>query len=273
MFAGRVSSRTTWRWRSLSSAASSIVTTRSCSPMKPDRMLSSVVLPAPVPPDTMTFSRQATAASRKSFICVGPRLAADQVVGAELVGAEAADRHRRAVERQRRNDRVHARSVGQPRVHHRAGLVDAPADRADDALDNLLQVALVLEGDLGRLEPPVPFDVDLVVPVHQDVRDRRIGEQDFERTETEQLVQDVADDALALVEAERGFVSFPVEHAADERTDFGFRVFALDPGQPIEVEPVEQILVDAALQLLIRRVPSVRSRRSGFDRRSRFDDC
>ena len=62
MFAGRVSSRTTWRCRSISSAASSMVTTRSSSPMKLESMFSSVVLPAPVPPETMMFSRQATAA-------------------------------------------------------------------------------------------------------------------------------------------------------------------------------------------------------------------
>ncbi len=112
---------------------------------------------------------------------------------------------------------------------------------------------------VGRLEPAVPLDVDLVESVDQDVRDRRIGEQHLERTETEQLVQHVADDALALVEAERRRVPFPVEHPADERADLGFRVLALDPRQAIEVEPVEQILVDAALQLLIRRVPGVRS--------------
>ena len=55
ILAGRVSSRTTCRCRSFNSAASSIVTTRSLSLMKLERMLSSVVLPAPVPPDTMMF--------------------------------------------------------------------------------------------------------------------------------------------------------------------------------------------------------------------------
>ena len=57
MFGGRVSSRTTcgcWSW---SSAESSIVTTRSEVGMKPERMLSSVVLPAPVPPEITTLRR------------------------------------------------------------------------------------------------------------------------------------------------------------------------------------------------------------------------
>jgi hypothetical protein len=59
-----------------------------------------------------------------------------------------------------------------------------------------VQVPFVLERDLGGLEPAVPFDVDLVESIDQDVRDRRVGEQDLERPEAEQLVEDVADDAL-----------------------------------------------------------------------------
>ena len=40
---------------------------------------------------------------------------------------------------------------GQARVDHRARLVDAAADRADDALDDLHQVPVVLEDDVGAL--------------------------------------------------------------------------------------------------------------------------
>jgi Rad3-related DNA helicase len=193
-----------------------------------------------------------------------PRLAADQVVGTELLGAEAANRHRRAVERQRRDDRVHTRSVGEARVDHRARLVDAPADRADDTLDDLLQMPFVLERDFRGLEPAVPFDVDLIESIDQDVRDRRVCEQDLERSETEQLVQHVGDDALALVKAQRCPVA--VEHAANQRPNLRLGVLALDPRQAIEVESVEQILMDAALEFLVGGVPGV------GDGRSRFDD-
>ena len=120
---------------------------------------------------------------------------------------------------------------------------------------------------VGGLEPAVPFDVDLVESIDQDVRDRRVCEQDLERPEAEQLVQHVGDDAFALVEAERRLVALPVEHAADQRANLRLGVLALDAGQAIEIEPVEQILVDAALQFLIGDVPGI------GDRRSRFDDC
>ncbi len=71
MLGGRVSSRTTWRCRIINSAASSMVTTRSRFEIKPESTLRSVVLPAPVPPETMMFRRHATAARRNSSIgCV-----------------------------------------------------------------------------------------------------------------------------------------------------------------------------------------------------------
>ena len=68
MLAGRVSSRTTCGCRSCSSAESSIVTIRSVGGMNDERMLSSVVLPAPVPPEISTLSRDWTMALSMSTI-------------------------------------------------------------------------------------------------------------------------------------------------------------------------------------------------------------
>jgi hypothetical protein len=118
-------------------------------------------------------------------------------------------------------------------------------------------VALVLEGDLGRLQPAVALDVHLIVPVHQDVGNRGVREQDLERAEAEQLVQHVVDDALALVEAERRLVAFALEQPADQRADLWLGILAPGPGQAFEVEPVEQVLMDPALELLVRDVARV----------------
>ena len=81
-------------------------------------------------------------------------------------------------------------------------LVDAAADRADDALDDLHQVPVVLEDDAGFLEHAVALDEHLVVAVDEDVRDVAVLEQRLERSEAEQLVEDVDDQVLALEEAE-----------------------------------------------------------------------
>ena len=105
------------------------------------------------------------------------RLALDEVVGAEPAGAKPPNRERRAVDRERRDDRVDARAVPQARVDHRARLVDAAADGADDALDDLHQVPVVPEDDVGQLEPAVPLDVDLIEAVDEDVRDVGVAQQ------------------------------------------------------------------------------------------------
>jgi hypothetical protein len=68
MFAGRVSIGTTCGCWSCSSAASSIVATRSSSGMNDERAFSSVVLPLPVPPEITTLTRARMAAERNSII-------------------------------------------------------------------------------------------------------------------------------------------------------------------------------------------------------------
>ena len=231
--------------------------------MKLESTFSSVVLPAPVPPDTIRFSRQATAACRNSSIGSVHDSRPTRSLRAEAVGPEAADRHRRAVERQRRNDRVDARAVGQTRVHHRARLVDAAADDADDALDDLQQVAVVLEDDVGLLELAVALDVDLVVAVDQDVGDRRIAQQRLERPEAEQLVEDVRDQRLALEQAERRRGALALDHPDDQAPDLRLGLLALHPREPVEVQPVQQLLVDAALQLLVVRAARVHAAAAG----------
>ncbi len=69
MLAGRDSIDSTWVWWSWSSLASSTVTIRSVLGMKELSTLRVVVLPVPVPPETMTLSRPLTQASRKSAAC------------------------------------------------------------------------------------------------------------------------------------------------------------------------------------------------------------
>ena len=150
MFGGRDSSVTTCSWRSWSSAASSIVTIRSSFGMNDDSTLSVVVLPEPVPPETKMLRRASTHALEE-LEHLGRRGAEpDQVVDRERRGGELPDGDDRADQRQRRDDGVDAGAVGQAGVDHRARLVDAPADRGDDPVDDPHHVLVVLEDDVGR---------------------------------------------------------------------------------------------------------------------------
>ena len=60
-------------------------------------------------------------------------------------------------------------AVGQAGVHHRAGLVDASTDPADDLVDGAAQVRLVGEARAGLDELAAALDVDGVVAVDHDL--------------------------------------------------------------------------------------------------------
>ena len=61
----------------------------------------------------------------------------EQVLDPERVVSEAADGEARSPQRERGDDRVHARAVRHPRIDHGRGAVDATADRGDDSVDDL----------------------------------------------------------------------------------------------------------------------------------------
>ena len=82
-------------------------------------------------------------------------LVVQQVFELERVGAKAANGNRRAVQRQGRNDRVHARAVLQAGVDHRTDFVHAPADFRHDAINDLHQMIVVAERD-ARSSPSSP---------------------------------------------------------------------------------------------------------------------
>ena len=83
------------------------------------------------------------------------RLVGDQVVDQQRPGAEPADREQGAVQGQRRDDGVDAAAVGQAGVDHRAGLVHAPADPADDPLDDLDRCRSSLKATSTRSSRPL----------------------------------------------------------------------------------------------------------------------
>ena len=225
--------------------------------MKLERALSRVVLPAPVPPETITFNRAPTTPLRKSIIGWVSGLAFDQILGTDAIGAKPADGQDRSIERQRRNHRVDARAILQARIDHRARLVNATTDHAHDALDDAEQVRVVLEHHVGLFEAAFFLDVDLVVAIDQDVGDVGVLEQQFQRPEPEDLVQHVGDQAVALEQAERRRLTLAIQQADDQAPNLGLGVLALDPVQALEVEPAEQFLMDTALESLIVRVADV----------------
>src|SRR5207249_6902880 len=111
------------------------------------------------------------------------------------------------------------------------------------------------------------LDVDPVSAVHQNVRNVRIGEERFERTESEQFVQDVGNDALALIETQRNRLRLAIEHSDNETANLRLGVLPADLRQPFEVQSIQEVVVNPTLQVLILRMPNIDTAR-GSSRRS-----
>ena len=165
------------------------------------------------------------------------------------VRAEATDRQHGTVERERRNDRVDARAVGQAGVHHGRRLVDATADAAHDAVDDRHQVRVVAERALHARQLAATLDEDVLGAVDQDVGDGRVAEQRLDRAEAGDLPDDLLDDLLALRLAERRRLLAQefADREADLMNDLGL---VLDLLQRLEVEPLDEPVVEVDLELV-----------------------
>ena len=143
--AGRASSVITCSWRSWSSAASSIVMIRSSSGTNAEITLRVVVLPEPGAARDEDVEPGLHARAQEVEHLRGRRPEPDQVVDGVRPGRELPDRDHRPDQRQRLDDAVDARAVGEAGVHPRADLVDAAAERGDDPVDDPQDVVVVEE--------------------------------------------------------------------------------------------------------------------------------
>ena len=149
---------------SRNSAASSIVMIRSARSTNEDSTLSRVVLPDPVPHDDDVAS--ALDALAQEGRCVGRHgCVVDQVLEAERATPEPPDRQQRAVEAQRRNHAVDPRPVRQARIGQRRRLVDAAAERTQDALDQMHQLLVRAERHIRLDDATAALDMHCARPL------------------------------------------------------------------------------------------------------------
>src|SRR5206468_2903030 len=107
-----------------------------------------------------------------------------------------------------------------------------PADGSHDLVYDPQKVAFVLEANRRDLDFAATLDAHLLVSIDDDVGDRMVLEQRFQRAKSKQLVEDVGDELLALAFVEQA--GFAREHIADEVADLGLELLArhlLDDGK------------------------------------------
>ena len=158
MFAGRVSSRTTWSCCNCNSAASSMVTMRSVLGMKLESVFKQRRLAGAGAAGNEDVQPGLDRPFQEHHHLGREGLEVQQVFELQRIGAETADGDAGPVQRQRRNDGVETRAVDHAGVDHRAGLVHAPAHLRDDAVDDLHQVVVVAEDDAGLLHLAAALD-------------------------------------------------------------------------------------------------------------------
>src|SRR3954452_22938821 len=232
---GLASSVIRWVWRSWSSAASSMVRIRSSSGMNEDRTFRQVVLPEPVPSETKMFRRASTHARRKSNIsgvAVSNRIMSSTVIGRAgnfrtvITGPTSERGSMTALTRDPSGSRGFTRraalSMGQSGIDPRARLVDAPAERGDDAVDDPEDVLVGQEDAVDPLDLARALDVDVTRAVDHDLGDRLVGEERFERSEPRYLADKLLDQALTLGLGDDETLG--VDDAVDDALDLGPQV-------------------------------------------------
>ena len=181
----------------------------------------------------------------------GERPQRDEILGLQPFGRETADREQRAVDGERRNDRVDARSIRQSGVDHRRAVVDAPADGADDPVDDAQQMAVVLKVRRNLFELAAAFDEDVLVGVDQDVADRRIAQQRLDRSEPEDVVEQLGEQLFAFGQADR--CAFFRQNFAEQNANLAFSARPVRLGERLEVEAADQLAMNVGAQLEVLR--------------------
>ena len=115
-------------------------------------------------------------------------------------------------------------------------------------------MAIVLERGGHLLELAAPLHEHVLVGVDEDVADARVAQERLERAEAEDLVHQLAEQHVALAEAE-GHPLFG-QQLADERADLALGAGPVRLRQRLEVQPVQEFLVNGGLQLDVLRARS-----------------
>ena len=132
--------------------------------------------------------------------------------------------------------------VLQAGIEHRRTFVDAAADAGGDALNHVHQVRIVAELRIRFFNSAVAFDVHPMRAVDENIADRRILEQHFERPKAERLVEHFVDESFTLHPIEERV--FRVAQAFDDQADLAPQGVAGQVADLREVKFVDQLAVN-----------------------------
>ena len=171
----------------------------------------------------------------------------DEVLHRHLVLAELSDGDRRALRGDGRDDDVDTRAVGEARVNHGRGLVDAAAERRDDSLRDPLNVVRVAEADGAQVQPPFLLIEDGVGRVDHDFGYRLVSHHRLDWPQAQDLVRDGGDELVARdADDARHLLS---DEGPGGRLDGLARLRGIEPVEFAGVQFLDETLVQLVLEL------------------------
>ena len=125
---------------------------------------------------------------QKQSDILGHTAETDQVVDRQFFLGKFTNGQGWTVQRQRRNHRIDAGTVGQTRIHHRTGIVNMTAQRFHDPLNDGHQMAIIEKTGAGFINFTLAFHKNQIRTVDHDFVHIFRTKQGRKRTETGQLV-------------------------------------------------------------------------------------
>src|SRR5262249_11738070 len=122
-------------------------------------------------------------------------------------------------------------------------------------------MTIVLERCGDAFEDASALDEHVLVRVHQNVADRAVAQERFERAEAEDFIDDFAVQQLALAEAERRRLLG--KQLSEERPNLALGARPFGVRESLEIQTVQQLAVDISLELHVLSARSLRTRCDG----------
>ena len=130
-----------------------------------------------------------------------------------------------------------------PGIHHGRGFVDAPAYGGHNFVDNLSQVGIILEPDVGELQLSEPLHVDLFVGVDQDIRNGGVLQKGLQGPEAQDLIQDLSKKPLLFDRIQRQCMEILAENPIYNSLQFGLEDARVHPVENGKIELIQQAIV------------------------------
>ena len=166
----------------------------------------------------------------------------EEVFECEGVAAEAADGEGGAIESEGWDDGIESGAIGKPSIDHGGRFVDASSDFGDDAIEDLQEVFVIAEGDIGALDAAIFLNEHIFRSVDHDVCDAFFLEKDFERSEAEGFIEHFFDESFAFGAVEEWV--FGIAEMFDNNADFAAEGITFKFGDSIEVEFFDEFSVN-----------------------------